>query len=233
MVRDRYGLEDLTVVVPVHNDRSQLETLLNCLKEFSELEVVVVDCKSGDNPEEVIGNRRLEVSPSLGRGPQIAFGIERTRRPWIWVVHADSVVVPSNVECLLDAMNECGWGRFNIRLSGTHLIFRVIEWFMNVRSSLSGICTGDQGIFVRRELIQRIGGFPSQELMEDIELCKQLKKLEKPLCLRSSILTSARKWESEGVLRVVVRMWIYRLRYFLGAKPKDLFSDYYRSRPDP
>jgi hypothetical protein len=93
---------------------------------------------------------------------------------------------------------------------------------MNLRSRLTGVATGDQAIFARRDAFQAAGGFPAIPLMEDIELCKRLKRLSRPLCLRERVITSGRRWEKHGVLNTVVLMWRLRLAYFFGADPKEL-----------
>jgi hypothetical protein len=97
---------------------------------------------------------------------------------------------------------------------------------MNLRSRLSGIATGDQGIFVTRELFDRVGGFPVQPLMEDIALSRALRRVVAPHCLREKIVTSGRRWEQRGVARTILLMWRMRLAYFLGADPADLAPRY-------
>ena len=82
-------------------------------------------------------------------------------------------------------------------------------------------------MFVQRTLLDQVGGMPEQSLMEDIELSKQLRKIEIPFRIRTQLATSVRKWEREGVLRTIIRMWSLRLRYFLGTPPNVLYRDYY------
>ena len=94
---------------------------------------------------------------------------------------------------------------------------------MNLRSRLTGIATGDQAIFVRRDAFR---GFPEIALMEDIAFCKAMKRRSPPACLRETVLTSGRRWESRGVLRTIVLMWRLRLLYFLGASPERLVRLY-------
>jgi len=101
----------------------------------------------------------------------------------------------------------------------------VVAWAMNLRSRLTGIATGDQAIFVRRELFP---GFPEIALMEDLALCRILKRIDAPCCLRERVVTSGRRWEARGVLRTIVLMWRLRLLYFLGASPEALARKYAR-----
>jgi hypothetical protein len=94
---------------------------------------------------------------------------------------------------------------------------------MNLRSRLTGIATGDQAIFVRRDAF---AGFPEIALMEDVAFCRHMKRLGPPACLRAKVRTSGRRWESRGVLRTIVLMWSLRLAYFLGASPDRLIRFY-------
>lgn len=224
-----FGLHDIAVVVPVHNDEECLLGLLKNLKPFSDLQVVVVDSEHNDHLSRLLDCSRYVVSPQVGRGSQIACGISATDRAWIWILHADSRVTASNVAQLELALSRCLWGRFDVRLGGSRRVYRVIEWSMNARSALTGICTGDQGIFVRTKLLQEIGGFPEQRLMEDIELSKRLHKRAKPMRVRAPLESSVRKWESEGIATTILRMWYFRFRYFLGADPDGLHRQYYKS----
>jgi len=120
------------------------------------------------------------------------------------------------------------WGRFNVRLSGNSYWFRIIERMMNWRSCLTSIVTGDQAMFVSRELFLQLGGFPEISLMEDIALSKKLRACSRSVCLKACVVTSSRKWEQKGILTTVFLMWRLRLMYFLGVSADRLASQYYR-----
>jgi hypothetical protein len=111
------------------------------------------------------------------------------------------------------------WGRFDVRIAGQAPLLRVVARMMNWRSRLTGIATGDQAIFVRREMFERVGGYPELPLMEDIRLSATLKRLAPPACLREQVTTSGRRWEQRGVLRTILLMWWLRAAFFLGASP--------------
>jgi hypothetical protein len=105
-------------------------------------------------------------------------------------------------------------------------MLRVVEFMINLRSRLSGIATGDQAIFVRRALFERIDGFPDIPLMEDIALSRALKRLGPPRCLKSRVVTSSRRWERHGLLRTILLMWRLRLLHALGVPAKTLARHY-------
>jgi len=144
-------------------------------------------------------------------------------------VHADARLPPMADQLVLDALNERPgtWGRFDIHLSSPAWPFRMIEWFMNRRSRLTGIATGDQTIFVTRRLFDDAGGYPEIDLMEDIALSRALKRKRRPICLPDRVVSSTRKWDENGVWRTVWLMWRLRLAYFIGADPGKLAARYY------
>ena len=228
--RAQAGLSKIAVVIPVLNDRDHLSRLLTTLVQFPELELVVVDGGSKDNPQEVSSNATFIQATTPGRGMQVDLGIKHSTREWIWVLHADSLVREENVESIGTAISRVRWGRFDVSLDGSRWEFRMIETLMNMRSRLTSICTGDQGMFFQQNILKEIGGFPDQPLMEDVEVSKRLRKLAKPFCSTSRLGSSTRKWEADGVLRTVFRMWRFRIRYYFGASPDALYSEYYQHR---
>ena len=119
------------------------------------------------------------------------------------------------------------WGRFDVRLAPSSPLLNLVAWMMNQRSRLTGICTGDQAIFVRRELFEQLGGYADIPLMEDIELSRRLRKISRPACLRPALSTSSRKWQKHGVWRTIILMWWIRLQYWAGVKPERLVRQYY------
>ena len=120
------------------------------------------------------------------------------------------------------------WGRFDVRISDSHWLLRVVETAMNYRSRFTGIATGDQAIFVCRSVFMQAGGFPSIALMEDVALSRILRRIRKPLCLRERVVTSGRRWLRHGILKTIFLMWGLRFAYALGADPEHLHQIYYR-----
>lgn len=222
------GLSKISVIIPVFNDRNHLARLLQSLAHFPNLELIIVDSGSTDKPHEVTGSATLLQATKRGRGAQVALGIQRATRAWIWVLHADSFVSSENIESILAAIKAGRWGRFDVTLHGSRWEYRMIETMMNTRSRLTSICTGDQGMFFHKDILSEVGGFPEQPIMEDVEVSKCLRKLERPVCCTSRLGTSIRRWEAGGVFKTVFRMWSYRIKYFLGASPESLYAEYYR-----
>jgi rSAM/selenodomain-associated transferase 2 len=223
-------------VIPALNEAEALPRLLAQLGPARSrgAEVVVVDGGSTDGTvaaAEAAGVRVVASAP--GRARQLQAGADASAGEALWLLHADSSIDPYADQHLLWALANSGrpWGRFSVRLSGRHPLLRMVERAMNVRSRLTGIATGDQGIFLRRSALDAIGGIPQQVLMEDVELSRRLKRLAPPLCLWKRVTTSSRRWEAHGVLRTILLMWRLRLAYFLGTDPETLAARWRRSEP--
>ncbi|HVQ06030.1 MAG TPA: glycosyltransferase family 2 protein, partial [Burkholderiaceae bacterium] len=144
-------------------------------------------------------------------------------------LHADTLLPADAMQAIDSALADAQvqWGRFDVQIEGKARLLKVIAEAMNIRSRATGIATGDQAMFVRREAIERIGGFPDQPLMEDIEISKRLRKLAQPACLRQRVVTSGRRWERRGVWRTMVLMWWLRGLYWIGM-PAERLARMYR-----
>ncbi|HEX6158401.1 MAG TPA: TIGR04283 family arsenosugar biosynthesis glycosyltransferase [Burkholderiales bacterium] len=215
----------LSVVVPALNEACAIRAALEALAPLRARghEVIVVDGGSSDGTAELAAGwcDRVLTAPR-GRALQMNAGARAARGDVLLFLHADTRLPPRADELVLDCP---AWGRFDVRIEGRHRLLKVVAWAMNLRSRLTGIATGDQAIFVRRELFP---GFPEIALMEDLALCRMLKRIDSPSCLRERVVTSGRRWEARGVLRTIVLMWRLRLLYFLGASPDALARKYAR-----
>jgi hypothetical protein len=117
------------------------------------------------------------------------------------------------------------WGRFDVDLDARGLL-SVVAWMMNLRSRLTGIATGDQGLFVTHAAYHQAGGYPAVPLMEDIALSRALRRIGRPVSLRQRLHSSSRRWRRHGVVRTILTMWLLRLGYFIGIRPERLAAFY-------
>lgn len=163
------------------------------------------------------------VSAPLGRALQMNHGTAAATADILLFLHADTELPPHALADVRRAIAAGAlWGFFAVRIAGRHPLLRIVESMMNWRSRLTGIATGDQAIFVRRDVFRLLGGYARIELMEDIELCARLKWLARPTRVPRTVITSARRWEARGVVRTIVLMWWLRALFALGVSPRRL-----------
>lgn len=220
-------MQRISIIIPTLNEAENIQPTLDRLQPLRSRghEVILVD---GGSSDDTVDMARPEVDRILnsepGRAHQMNVGASQARGDIFWFLHADTLI-PELADQIIDTVvdnKSRAWGRFDVRLSGKDRRFRLIEWMMNRRSRLTGIATGDQGIFITRALFKKIDGFAEQPLMEDIEISRRLKRHARPTCLKQKLITSSRRWEARGIWRMVFLMWRLRLRYALGGDPHKL-----------
>jgi rSAM/selenodomain-associated transferase 2 len=225
----------LSIVIPVLNEAAGIDAMLLRLAPLRRdgAQIIVVDGGSEDDTAALAGAHADIVLPSpRGRALQMHAGALAASGDALLFLHADTMLPPDAGELVAQALQSHAWGRFDVALDGDQPVYRVIAAMMNLRSRLTSIATGDQAIFMRRDFYHVAGGFPPLALMEDIAFCKRAGRLARPACLRDKVVTSARRWEKNGIWRTVLLMWRLRLAYFLGADPETLAYRYgYRRKP--
>ena len=223
----------LSVIIPTLNEAAGIGTTLAALAQMRErgAEVIVVDGGSSDDTiarAQPLADRVL--AAPRGRATQMNAGAAAATGDVLLFLHADSRLPADADRLILAAIGATAevWGRFDVAIEGRHPLLPVIAWFMNRRSRLTGIATGDQGLFVTRALFAAAGGYPPIALMEDVALSQALRARGAPRCLRERIVTSGRRWERHGVWRTMALMWRLRWAYWRGADPALLARRYER-----
>ena len=221
----------LSIIVPVLNEGRVLPALFDSLQHLArqDVEIIVADGGSDDGSSviaELYGFRVIQAP--RGRASQMNAGAAATSGDVLLFLHADTLLPVSAAPQIQQALSNpttC-WGRFDVQIVGAPWMLRVIAFFMNRRSRWSGIATGDQAMFVRREIFEQVGGFPAQPLMEDIALSRRLLAYSHPACLRPPVQTSGRRWETRGVWPTIFLMWRLRWAYWRGVSPDVLAREY-------
>ena len=239
----------LSIVVPVLNEADNLPKLMGHLAHLNPApyQVILVDGGSADNSvaiaKELIESL-IDSSPSVisgqvidwqiiestaGRALQMNAGAELATGDVLLFLHADIQLPDHAITDITLAVRRAAWGRFDVCLDSPEWMLKVVSQMINWRSRFSGIATGDQAIFIKKTLFEQIDGFPQQALMEDIELCKRLKAIGKPACLRSKVITSARRWQQYGTWRTIGLMWHLRFDYWRGVSADNIKQRYYKA----
>jgi rSAM/selenodomain-associated transferase 2 len=225
-------LKTLSVIVPMLNEAAAIASTLGaCRRGAPDAEIVVVDGGSID-ASVAIAQPLCDtvIGASRGRAHQMNAGARESHGGVLVFVHADTTVPSSFAADIASALSDPAvvGGRFDVRLDSSALPYRIIGATISIRSRISRTGTGDQAIFVRRDVFDRLGGFPELELCEDLEFARRLKRAGRVACLRARVTTSARRWSRDGVMRTVVRMWLIRAMYLMGVAParlKRMYSD--------
>ncbi len=195
-------------------------------------EVIVVDGGSADRSlEEARPRCGLLLSAPRGGARQMNVGAAAAHGDILAFVHADTLVPPSFAADIRQALADPAvvGGRFDIELDDPASLLRLIAWLISVRSRISRTGTGDQAIFVRSDVFERLGGYREIELCEDLDFARRLKRAGRVACLRSRVVTSARRWRDNGVWTTVARMWLVRLGFLAGMSPA-LLERLYKGR---
>lgn len=219
-----------SIIVPTLDEAAGLGPTLRALAPLLQrgAELIVVDGGSQDSTPEVARAQGARVLHApRGRARQMNAGAAQAGGAVLLFLHADTYL-PTDADRWVAQAIAAGalWGRFDVRISGTAWMLRVVARLINLRSRWSGIATGDQALFVRRDVFEQLGGFADLPLMEDIEICQRLRRLGRPACLRAPVVTSGRRWERHGVWRTIWLMWRLRWRYWRGESAHILSQAY-------
>jgi len=218
--------QTISVVIPTLNEAKELpETIRRARLNPEVTELIVVDGGSHDDTVALagrLGSRVLLAARS--RGAQLRLGAQHAGGDVVLFLHADTWLPPEAGQVALACLRD-----ERIVGGGFWKVFRGGSWLMRgsrARCALRLFCgsliLGDQGIFVRRDVLERIGGVPDMPLMEEFELCRRLKRSGDLVLAPATVSTSPRRFEKLGVWRTYWRMGRVTLGYWLGESPERL-----------
>ncbi|MBM4124359.1 MAG: glycosyltransferase [Nitrospira sp.] len=234
----------ISVILPTLDEAQTLPQTLARTLALDFDEVLVVDGGSRDRTQDIVRELQAPGCPSHvdgsepdarnrtlrlltappGRAAQMNAGASAGRGEVLLFLHADTQLPPDAKPAILQALREpaCVGGRFDLRFERDKGLAWLISRLINLRSRSTGIATGDQALFVRREVFERMGGFTAIPIMEDVDFSRRLKRMGRIAALRAQVVTSYRRWESCGPIRTILLMWSLRLLYWLGVSPQRL-----------
>ncbi len=222
----------ISVIIPAYNEETSLPgTLRALLAEPGDYEIIVVDGGSMDRTGEVArAEPRVQVlTAPKGRASQMNAGAKSARGEWLLFLHADTLLPTGTLARLnaLEADQNIQAGGFLHRFSGEDWRLRMVSFLDNFRCTRSRIIYGDQAMFVRRTLFERLGGFPDQPILEDVAFCEKLVRVTTPVLFAPPVVTDSRKFVKMGIWRSFARVLliILHVEFHLPVLPRAFFRD--------
>ena len=226
----------ISVVIPVLNERASLPATIAALRSCRGIaQIIVADGGSTDGtlPWLQAQSDIVLVRSIRGKGPQINAGAaaSSSSSKVLLFLHADCLISQPAIDALHAALADpqLAGGAFYLRFAESRpRSLRYVAWGINLRARLRGSATGDQGIFVRRDVFQSIGGAPDWPLFEDVELVRRIRRAGKFTVLNTPVTVSGRRYIEHGVFRTALLIYFLRFAYWLGVPPhrlKNWFRD--------
>lgn len=219
------------IVIPIYNEEKILEAKAYFFDKLStQSELIFADGGSADRTVELASKYAKVLRCEKGRASQMNCGAECVRNNVLLFLHADNCVSEEALGNIQNKMRNTGvvGGCLTQRIDKKGLLYRFVEAQGNIRARCSRIFYGDQGIFVRKEVFNRLGGFPDVPIFEDVFFSEKLKTQGKTAILSDKIIVSARRWEKRGVVRATIMFNLILLMFKMGyplGKIKMLYED--------
>ncbi len=226
----------VSIIIPVLNESERINSIIDSLRDQTleyGFEVIVVDGDLKGSTNNVIADKNVKtLTARKGRGSQMNAGAEVAKGDILLFLHADTILPERALKKISDALEDEKYvaGAFDLAIDSDKLFLKYISYRANFRSRQNRIPYGDQAIFIRKEYFNRIGGYKKIPLMEDVDLMRRIKKDRRKICiLKEKVITSARRWESDGLLYTSFRNQVLLTLFYLGVSTSKLAKFYWRS----
>lgn len=218
----------ISMILPVYNESKTIDAILQQLDVLpGHWEILFADGGSSDDTIQKIGARYRVLNSPKGRASQMNHGAANASAEVLWFVHCDSLL-PKDAHSQISAAIEKGaqWGCFHIGFDYAGPFMGCNTYFSNRRAG-KGIAFGDQGIWIRKDLFEEMGGFPDLPIMEDYEFSLRMQQAKLPICqLPGTIITSGRRYEKRFPLITMWQMFHLRHLYRKGVEIQEIARRY-------
>lgn len=222
----------ISVIVPAFNEE---ENIVRCVggiqREQGDIEIIVADGGSADRTVELAARQKgvKVVQGGKGRGVQMNAGASHATGKILLFLHADTTLEEGWSPAIAGALKDdsVAGGAFTFALHNPGKKYRVVERCVKFRCSLFKLPYGDQGIFIRKSVFEKLGGYENIPIMEDVDLIERMKRLGGIVILEKKAFTSERRWQKKGLLYTAVLNQLIRLLYKMGVSPHKLGRIYY------
>jgi rSAM/selenodomain-associated transferase 2 len=223
----------VSIIIPAFNEPYIINNTiehLNCLSTTIRTEIILVDGHISQTTLKAVKDKKVQkISSPRGRGIQMNAGAKVASGEILLFLHADTYLIENAPELIIKTLQDQNAvaGAFDLGIHSHKAVFRLIEKMVYIRSRLTQIPYGDQGIFIKRKFFEILGGYNPMPLMEDVDLMRRVKKAGGKIALvNRKIFTSPRRWEKEGVIFCTLRNWTLILLYIIGV-PAEKLSKFY------
>lgn len=224
----------VSIIIPVFREYNLEQFVLTLLQKVQSqnVEIIVVDGHKSGSTISKLGKYDVKtIKSEKGRGVQLKKGAKNSKGDLLLFLHADTEL-PENffhiITVVCAKISPCG--AFRLKINSRKSVYRIIEFFANLRAQYLGMPFGDQAIFVERETYFKSGGFSEIPIFEDVDLVRKLKKCGVKIhTSKEKITTSSRRWQSEGIFKTTMRNWYLQILYFIFKLDPHYLKKYYRS----
>jgi rSAM/selenodomain-associated transferase 2 len=223
----------ISVIIPVLNEAQGVNGVIAHIRSqaaVDAVEIIVVDGDPAGSTIKAISHPGIITAiAEQGRGSQMNCGAIRATGDILLFLHADTLLPPNAFARINKCMEVAGHvgGSFDLGIDTEQQVFRITERYVAWRTRLTRIPFGDQAIFVRREYFERIGGYRDIPIMEDVDLMRRIRQRGDAICIiPEKVMTSARRWEKDGIIFGTIRNWMLQALYCCGVPPERLARFY-------
>lgn len=214
----------ISIIIPTYNESLKIEEFQKQLETLKgDFEVIFSDGFSTDNTYEKIYFPKIQESKY--RSNQMNSAVKYSKGDYLWFLHADSKIHADSILAIENSNSDVGC--FTLAFDSPKWQMSMIAFNSSLRVKFRNIAFGDQGIFIRRDLFKKIGGYAPIPLMEDYQLSIDLKKLGKKFYLSPlPITTSARRFEDNGIWKTVLKMQLLQYKYRKSHDIDEIYRRY-------
>ena len=226
-------MSKISIIIPTINEANNLPLLLSDLSIIQKVgEIIIVDCGSKDKTIDVanIYGAKVYKSKERNRGLQLDMGAKNSKGEWLIFLHADTRLSHNWISKIKSVLkgNKNFIYFFKFKINDKKIIYRVLEFFVYLRSKYLKQPYGDQGLIIHRSIYFKNNGFRKIPLMEDVDFFSRLKSKKDLRQLNLPIFVSSRKWERTNIFLQALKNWNFRRRWLKGESIKSIYSDYYK-----
>ena len=227
-------MNKISIIIPTYNESQHLPLLLLDLSNITKnIETIIVDCNSDDKTTDIakIYGAKVYQIKKKNRGLQLNIGAKKATGEWFFFIHSDSRISKGWLKEIKSVIkdDENFIYFFKFKINNKKIIYRFLEFFVNLRSFIFKDPYGDQGLIIDRKTYFKNKGYKKIPLMEDLDFIKRLKNKYPLKMLTIPIYTSSRKWEKTNIIFQAFKNWNYRRRWLRGESIKSLYNEYYKN----